>query len=217
MRLERLTLRCRDLEGQRDLFVDRLGFEPTSSAADQLALRVGYSSLIFQRDPEWTGTYHYALRVPGHRFDDAHCWLEQQVPLLGATDGQRVFHFEAWNAHGVYFADADGNIAELIARHALADPSEGPFAASSLVGLAEIGLVTDDVPGTVAQLGREYGLKPQFGQTDPAFTAVGDAGGLIIVVKRDRPWLPTDLPATPAPFTLTFGVSDRPGELAWRG
>lgn len=112
----RLTLSCRDLERRRSLFVDRLGFEPLASATDQLALRVGDATLTFRRDPEWSGSYHYALRVPGHRFDDAYRWLEQRVPLLADAGGQTAFDFESWNAHGVHFADADGNVAELIAR-----------------------------------------------------------------------------------------------------
>lgn len=215
MKFTSLTLSCRDLEGQRSLFVDQLGFEPLASAADQLALRVGDATLTFRRDPEWSGTYHYALRVPGHRFDDTYRWLGQRTPLLADAGGETAFHFESWNAHGVYFADTDGNIAELIARHELDDPSEGPFAASSVVGLAEIGCVTDDVSAAVVQLGRAYGLTPQFGQTHPEFTAVGDARGLVIVVKRGRAWLPTGLPATPAPFVLTLGAADGLSELVW--
>ncbi len=44
----------------------------------------------------------------------------------------------------------------------------------------------------------------------------GDARGLVIVVKRGRAWLPTGLPATPAPFALTLGAADGPKELVWQ-
>lgn len=85
----------------------------------------------------------YALGVPGHRFAEAAHWLENRVPLLADQNGRVEFFFEQWNAHAIYFRDADGNIGELIARHNLETNSEEPFGARSLLGVSEIGWVFD--------------------------------------------------------------------------
>ncbi len=201
MHIQSLTLRSRNLEEQRTLWVDELGFAPLESNAQRLRLRIGDATLNFERDPSFLGTYHYALRIPEHQFAEAREWLRARVPLLTDSAGRDSFHFEAWNAHGVYFADADGNIAELIARHALQDTSLEPFDARSVCSIAEIGCVALDVPESVKYLERAYGLRPHLNQTHPEFTALGDASGLLIVVRAGRPWLPTGAPAVTAPFT----------------
>ena len=126
------------------------------------------------------------------------------MPLLTDSEGRDSFHFETWNAHGVYFADADGNIVELIAHHALQDTSHEPFSALSVCGIAEIGCVAVDVTESVNVLKLAYGLRPHLSLTHPEFTALGDERGLLIVVRDGRPWLPTGALAATAPFTAVL-------------
>lgn len=204
MRIDHLRLQGRDLEQQRSLFVERFGLPALERTPDRLSLQVGHTTLTFEQSDEWTGMYHFAIKVPEHQFHDAVDWLAQYGPFLSNSAGQTRFDFDNWNAHAVYFADADGNIVEFIAHHDHKTPSTTPFSASSLLGISEIGLVVDAVPATVDSLASRYGVTPYRGSTHEEFTAIGDMEGLFIVVKRNRPWLPTGQPATAGRFTLTF-------------
>ena len=206
MIIEELRLHSRALTRQAALFARRLGLLVEEQTSNRLALRVGQSRLVFERHDRQHGVYHYAVGVPGHRFADAIAWLEARVPLLTNRDGQREFYFDAWNAHAVYFADADGNIAELVAHHTLDSPSSGAFSAHSLLGVNELGVVVAEVGPVVQALEEAYGLQPYLGLSGPEFTAVGDAQGKFIVVTPGRPWLLTGAPARPRWSATTFRV-----------
>jgi catechol-2,3-dioxygenase len=60
MHIQSLTLRSRNLEEQRTLWVDELGFAPLESNAQRLCLRIGDATLNFERDSEFLGTYRGA-------------------------------------------------------------------------------------------------------------------------------------------------------------
>lgn len=209
MVIEELRLRSYSLERQYQLFADQLGIAVEAQTADRVTFRVGHSRLLFERAQRQSDVYHYALGLPGHRFADAVTWLAARVPLLTNQAGQREWSFDTWNAHGVYFADGDGNIAELIAHHTVESRSSGAFSGHSLLGVSEVGLVVEQVGMTVGLLEQQYGLQPYLGLSHPEFTAVGDAHGMFIVVARGRPWLPTGAPAQPTGSTTTFQVDRR--------
>lgn len=65
----------------------------------------------------------------------------------------------------------------------------GPFRASHVVAVSEVGIVVDDVPAAAALL-EEAGLRPYGGFATDGFAAVGDVEGLVILVARDRAWVP---------------------------
>src|SRR4029077_18676802 len=73
--------------------------------------------------------YHFALLVPGDRFDAALAWARDRVEILGD-----VFEAEAWDARAVYFHDPAGNIVELIAHRELEENGRtDDFTADELV------------------------------------------------------------------------------------
>lgn len=205
MRIEALTLYTRSVAGQRRFFVDGLSFIPQHSSETMLTLRVGDSRLHFEQQDGWRSFYHYAFLIPQNQFEAAQAWLAERVPLLRDAQGQEVFFFEDWNAHAVYFADADGNIGELIARHEHPASGFGAFSAESLVSISEIGRVVEDVDAEVKRLEQDAGLLP-FGSYRPGgdFAAVGDHEGLFIVVKAGRPWLPVGWLAVAGAFSAVL-------------
>ena len=85
--------------------------------------------------------HHFALLVPGDRFDAAHAWLGERVERLARDDGETVFAFDFWDARAAYFHDPAGNIVELIAHAGVAEQpgAAGDFAAAELAGLSEVG------------------------------------------------------------------------------
>ena len=65
--------------------------------------------------------HHFALLVPGDRFDAARAWLGERVEPLARDDGETVFPFDFWDARAAYFHDPAGNIVELIAHAGVAE------------------------------------------------------------------------------------------------
>ena len=104
--------------------------------------RPGASTLEFGED-DGAPFYHFALLVPGDRFEAARRWAAARLPLLpgGDLDGV-VWEFSNWDALACYFHDPAGNIVELIAHRGLAESGRsGAFEAGELVEVSEIGLV----------------------------------------------------------------------------
>ncbi len=192
MRFAEVTVSApRDL---RDFYGAELGLP-----LDGDAIVVGETQLRF--DVEDGGAfYHFALLVPGDRFDAALAWAKDRVKLLG--DESRVtFSFEAWDARACYFHDPVGNIVELIAHHGLEESGRsGAFAGEELVGFSELGLVSSDSHLVLEGLER-MGLELWDGTTgEPnALGFVGEKGRTFILAPPGRGWLPTGRPAEPHP------------------
>lgn len=134
--------------------------------------------------------YHFAITIPANRFDAAYEWLDDRVGVLAdVVSGETRFEFGAFlDATACYFRDPAGNIGELIARHSLDNevPVDEAFGPQHLLAVSEIGLVVDDVPGTVETLVARTG-EPDLGGGDD-FRMVGDDHGTFIVVGEERPW-----------------------------
>jgi catechol 2,3-dioxygenase-like lactoylglutathione lyase family enzyme len=102
--------------------------------------------------------------------------------------------FSSWgDARAAYFRDPEENVVELIAR---------PHARPELT-LAEVGLPVDDVAAAVGTLERELGLQP-YDDWDETFAPMGDADGLLIVVRVGRGWFPVGVPSGRAPIEVTL-------------
>ena len=141
--------------------------------------------------------YHFALLLPGDRFDAAHAWADERFELLGG-----VFAFENWDARAVYFLDPAGNIVELIAHRGLEENSRtGEFGPEEIVGFSELGLV-----GNRAERLSTLGLPLWAGTMDDPdrLAFVGEKGRTLILAEEGRGWLPTGRPAEihPVEFEL---------------
>ena len=198
MSFRALQMGTADLQRARLFWTQTMGLEELSSGPDFVTLVAGETHWTLTQSTPSPAIAHFAFNVPENRFAEAVAWLRERVPLLSSAHGnETLFDFTNWNAHAVYFTDADGNIAELIARHTLASSRRERF---EILGISEIGVVTGDVPGTVAQLGL-----PAYRQGSSQFQPVGDEEGLLIVVQRDRPWYPDNRhTAQPIPFSVTL-------------
>jgi len=168
------------------------------------AIRIGETVLRFA--PRDGGPfYHFALLVPGDRFDAALGWARGRVELLGG-----VFDFDAWDAEAVYFHDPAGNIVELIAHHGVAENGRsGELAAEELVGLSELGIVGDP-PGLLRSL-ETAGLALWDGSAEGENTLafVGERARTLILAPAGRGWLSTGRPAEPHPVTAGLAVPNR--------
>ena len=206
MKIRELELKAQNLRQQRAFYVDLLGLLLLEETSTQLTLQAGATRLRFSAGRGSEGVYHFAFNIAENKLAEAKTWLEARLQLL-EHEGQSSFTaHQSWNAEMVYFYDADGNIVEFIARHDLPTASPDPFGPQQIVSVSEIGYVVPNVEATVASLTRNLGLEP-YGNTSPEFVPLGDAEGLLIVVKEGRNWFPTTTPASVLPLELTL---DRP-------
>ena len=188
---------------------DRLGLPVLAETDDSVSFRAGGTRLSFRRAGNTPAPYyHVAFNIPENKLDRAIAWTASRFPLIHrrGTDDP-IVHFPHWNAHAIYFWDPAGNLLELIARHELRNAGDGPFGAADIVAASEIGVVVDDVPGTVDRLGELLGVAPYPAgrPISDGFAAVGHATGLFIVVRRERIWLMTeDLPARVFPTEIVL-------------
>ncbi|ABF43849.1 Lactoylglutathione lyase related protein (plasmid) [Deinococcus geothermalis DSM 11300] len=207
MKIQALTLQAGDLNAQRALYAEVLGFPVLFATVEAVTFQIGHTRLTFQQDGNFQGPYHFAFNVPENRFAQARAWLEDRVPLLADPAGETSFHSESWNADMVYFRDTDGNIAEFIARHTLPAAPGDSFGAADVLGVSELGLPVARVPEAVQDLQKRFGL-PVYGKASETFTPLGDEEGLLIVVPVGRGWFPVGTPAQALPFEL-HAVTER--------
>jgi catechol 2,3-dioxygenase-like lactoylglutathione lyase family enzyme len=194
VRFVRVTLRASAtrIATLADFYGRQLGF-PITSSDDGLAIVAGETTLEFAGDAD-EPFYHFALLVPGNRFDAALAWARAKTQLLlDSESGEVVFDFDAWNAEACYFHDPAGNIVELIAHRGVDETKAGgEFRATELAGFSELGLVGD--PRAMADsLARRLGLELWDGTVDvPGRLAfVGERARTLILAPPDRGWLPT--------------------------
>jgi catechol-2,3-dioxygenase len=203
--IHKTTLATVCQEALKQFYTGTLELPLLEESDDGFSVQAGASALSFVFNPEITGVYHLAFNIPEDRFDEGVAWLRERTELLRGTDGRELFTFANWNAHAVYFADPDGNILELIARHSLPSTSTR----FEILSISEVGVAVDDVDAEAERLGL-----PDYRNRSAEFRPVGDEEGLLILVKTGRLWWPTEnLPALPLPTTLTLST----GELRYPG
>jgi catechol 2,3-dioxygenase-like lactoylglutathione lyase family enzyme len=183
-------------------------------SAEALSVRVGAATLAFTAAAAPARPFHhFALLVPGDRFDAAHAWLGERAELLGRDGGGTVFAFGFWDAHATYVHDPAGNIVELIAHHGHAeDGAAGAFSGAELAGLSEVGIVTPGLATAAAALERELGLELWSGAVEDDATGLGFVGRkahTLILAGPGRGWLPTGRPAEVHPVGVTLTGGER--------
>jgi catechol 2,3-dioxygenase-like lactoylglutathione lyase family enzyme len=171
-----------------------------------LALEVGETVLDFALGGG-SPFYHFALLVPGDRFEAALAWADDRVELLPDPETDEVvFDFTDWDARAVYFHDPAGSIVELIAHRGVGEGGRsGAFEPAELLGLSEVGLVCDP-PAVAERLRRELGLELWDGSVagGARLAFVGEKGRTLILCRAGRPWLPTGRPAEAHPVEVVL-------------
>jgi catechol 2,3-dioxygenase-like lactoylglutathione lyase family enzyme len=197
----------------RAFYAEVLDLAPTAGGG----IAVGAGELAFTGADE-DAFHHFALLVPGDRFQAARAWAGSRVELLpgGDVDGV-VFDFTDWDALACYFHDPAGNIVELIAHRGIGEQGRtGPFGPDELLGFSEVGLVGNP-PALAADLAG-LDLEVWDGTLDGGdrLAFVGERGRTLILAPAGRGWLPTGRPA--APFAVEVVLAGGPaGEVRTGG
>jgi catechol 2,3-dioxygenase-like lactoylglutathione lyase family enzyme len=200
VRIHRIELASADVTAQAAFWREALGL-PVEAGEDSVSVRLRRSTIAFVPATPGNGPrYHFAINVPGRRTKEALAWLRERVEVLPFENGF-VMRFEWIGTDSLYFLDASGNVVELMVRDEISDRDEHPFGPDHLLEVGEIGIASDDVPATSEALRRALGAPTYWGGGD-GLTAIGDATGAVLVSPRGRGWIPTGLPAEPAPATI---------------
>ena len=193
-------------EAQRAFYGETLGLPIEDGADGGFTAVAGGTRITFRPAEEPAPLAHLAFNVPENQIEAGRDWIAARTPVLPLPgDLGEIMDFSFWNAHALYFEDADANVLELIARHDLPNASEEPFGPGSLLEVSEVGCQSPDVGATVAWLEDELGL-PFYSGDRENFAAVGDERGLFILVPEGRAWLPTDTPTRRHPHSVTIAA-----------
>ena len=188
-------------------FYGRLGLEVQSDGERAISFRAGETELeLVSSDGE--PFYHFALLVPGNRFEAAYAAAGSVAELLPEREtGDTVFDSDNWSSLACYFHDPAGNIVELIAhRGSFETAVDGEFGAAELIGLSELGLVGDR-PVMAAGLAGVLGLELWDGTlAEPTRLAfVGERARTLILAPPGRGWVPTGRAAEAHPVDAVLG------------
>ncbi len=198
-------------------FYGRLGLEVQSDGERAISFRAGETELeLVASDGE--PVYHFALLVPGNRFEAAYAAAGSVAELLPEREtGDTVFDSDNWRSLACYFHDPAGNIVELIAHRGFLETAvDGEFEAAELIGLSELGLVGDR-PAMAARLAGVLGLELWDGTlAEPTRLAfVGQRARTLILAPPGRGWVPTGRAAEAHPVDAVLaGRRDAQLELA---
>lgn len=207
MQITELHLVTQHVAAQKTFYHEVLELPLVAESPTSFMVQAGTSRLTFVETTEpLPSIYHVAFNIPENQLAAAKIWLKQRAPLLQNGDSDE-WVFPDWNAHTVYYLDADGNILEAIARHNLPTASTQPFTAQSFLSISEIGLAAPDVRAFCQQLQTDLGVERWRGN-DTHFAAVGDEEGLFIVAVNGRPWNGNAAPAQPLPTTVVLQGQD---------
>ncbi|SDR98482.1 glyoxalase [Gramella sp. MAR_2010_147] len=202
MKIRKLVVYSNNIESQLKFYQDRLGFAVIDQSEDSFELQLGYSVLRFEYKEEAT-PYHIALHIPDRQEEEAVAWLEGKRTILQFND-DKIIDFSNWQAMSVYFYDEDQNIMEFISRRNFSKPKSAIFDSSDIVGIAEIGLATNDLQQKFEKMKLDCGLN-QFDGDLEKFCAIGEPSGLIITInKNEKDWFPTEDKAYASDFQLEF-------------
>ncbi|MFY0481136.1 VOC family protein [Flavobacterium sp. PLA-1-15] len=197
MNLDHIEILSHDLNATKRFYEEALGLTIVSQDAESLTIKIGSSLLTFKDGTaKPKAVYHLAFNIPQNKLSEAIEWSKNRIELIKQEEAVLIANFESWNANAVYFYDNNGNLLEFIARKDLDNTQAEVFSSNQLLNISEIGIVTDN-PATLGEkFAAEYGLSLfEKNQNSEVFTAVGNDNGLLIIVKTNRNWYPTTLPA----------------------
>lgn len=209
MRIHELTLATGDVVGQSRFWGETLGLPVRDGGGGGIEVLLQASTLrLEQASPGSDPRYHYAINIPRGSIEEAAAWIEERHELLAfhgdpdEEEGATIAHTDR-GASALYFLDAAGNVAELIANDHLENDSDRPFGPDSFLEIAEIGVATAVTESTRAAIQEALSAEILWGGREGwLLTAIGDDHGVVIVAPTGRGWIPVGLGARPLPTTI---------------
>jgi len=205
VKISQIQIKTNDIKRTRTFYQSVLDLFILKNDQNSVMIRVGDSVLKFVEDSQFNSIYHIAFNIPKNQLEEAIKWCKNKVDLISIEDKNVITHFENWNAHAVYFYDNNGNLLEFIARHDLDNEQGGKFTGASILNISEIGIVTENP----LELGNKLIAEHQLyffskNANSEVFSAIGDDEGLLILVRPNRNWYPTQTLSESNPTEVTL-------------
>lgn len=196
MKLQHIQIQTNDLSKTIAFYTQTLGFQIIENNSTSVSFQIGSSILKFIENKNFDSIYHFAFNIPNNKLDEAIKWCDNKIDLIRIEDEKIITRFENWNANAVYFYDNNCNLLEFIARHDLDNSETKSFDIKSILNISEIGIVYEKP----LELGQDLINKHQLSffsknANSEVFATIGDDEGLLIIVKPNRNWYPTQTPS----------------------
>ena len=196
MKLAHIQIQSSDIQQTATFYKDILELPIIEKTKESVSIQAGDSVLEFVENPAFNSIYHFAFNIPENKLDEAIDWCKSKVDLIFIEDQKVITNFENWNANAIYFYDNSSNLLEFIARHDLDNAQTEAFSSKAILNISEIGIVNENPLALGKQLIEEHGLEFfSKNANSELFAAVGDDEGLLIMVKPNRNWYPTQTPS----------------------
>ncbi|TQD39338.1 VOC family protein [Haloflavibacter putidus] len=202
MRINHIHIYSPNLTAQLEFYEDVMELPVVHLSETKIKITIGFSELLIEENRDAT-PYHIAFHIPPKQEEKALSWLKKRVEIQGFK-GDEIIDFSSWNAKSIYFYDQDKNILEFIGREDYFQKSELEFSSKSILGIAEVGLATNNVAEKHENLTKDFPLRKYSGNLEE-FCPIGDDEGLLIVIDVDKKdWFPTNDKAYASPFEISF-------------
>ncbi|OIK08328.1 VOC family protein [Bacillus sp. MUM 13] len=207
MEIKSIVLQTNSLMEMKNFYINTLGFSLIHEDKDSFRFAAGTGEFEFTaKEAAENPYYHFAFNIPAIKFSEAKSWAKERVKLL-VEDGLDEVHFTHFPAHAFYFYDPSGNIVELISRYEIAESSNEPFSAASILNISEIGLVVKYAVSVSEKL-NEIGLTERdndaISSTSINFMGERSSGIFIILVQPGRRWIFSNKISAIFPLEITF-------------
>ena len=214
MKLEQIQIQTNNIQETTAFYQDILGLSIIEKNSKWVTIQAGNSILKFIENSTFNSIYHFAFNIPENKLEEAIEWCKNKVGLIVIEDQNVIANFEAWNANAVYFYDNNGNLLEFISRYDLENASTENFSSKSILNISEIGIVTEN-PLELGNLLIEKQALEFFSKNNNSevFSALGDDEGLLIIVKPNRNWYPTQTPSQSNPTEIRIQNNENIFEL----
>jgi catechol 2,3-dioxygenase-like lactoylglutathione lyase family enzyme len=202
--IKELELRVEDLNANRVFWNETMGFPLVDQTSGSFTVQIGESRLKFiPKNTTNPPIYHFSISIPQNQVEKALDWLKndgnkypdgptQPITIIkDELSGAEIISKPLYNANSVFFADAAGNVIELIARNNIDNAVEGNFSMQQFLKISEVSVVTKQVRQCEEMLDEEFGAKA-FPRTTSGYKPVGGAEGVFLLVIPGRPWIPTE-------------------------
>ena len=197
MNLNNIEILTKELKATKYFYENVLNLPVTECDSKSIIIKIGLSTLKFIESlKNQKPIYHLAFNIPENKLSEVIKWCGNRIELIKKEDAILIAEFETWNANAIYFYDNNDNLLEFIARKDLNNYNAETFSSKQILNISEIGIVTDTPLEFGNQLIQNYGLNFfEKNQNSEIFTAIGDENGLLIIVKSNRNWYPTETKA----------------------
>lgn len=196
MKLAHIQIQTNNIQETTTFYQNILELPIIAKNSDSVTIQAGNSTLKFIENLQFNSIYHFAFNIPENKLDEAIEWCKNKVDLIFIEDQKVITNFENWNANAVYFFDNNGNLLEFIARHDLNNAQTEEFSSKSILNISEIGIVNENPLELAKKLKAEHELDLfSKNANSELFAAVGNDEGLLIMVKPNRNWYPTQTPS----------------------